>query len=234
MFLLVSKFVLPPVSSGANRSGATESRSIERIDFEESMRVSVRWTDGRTCSVDWAPIEVVPARELLTRLVELRLESDCYADHLILIVDLSASRHLLGVAQADLSPPQEETLPAVQTTARAIGLVDMTAQCTDLGESAHLLLVPASGLRRGLMPQREIPTRQNIFQNPLTVRELDVLSGLAEGLTYKEIATSRGISVNTVASYIKKIYSKLQVNSRSQAIYQAVQTNLINLTVKPS
>lgn len=52
----------------------------------------------------------------------------------------------------------------------------------------------------------------------LSPREQAVLSLLSQGLLYKEIAESLAISVPTVNTYIRRIYEKLHVRSRSQAI----------------
>lgn len=52
----------------------------------------------------------------------------------------------------------------------------------------------------------------------LTSRESEILSLLAEGLLYKEIASRLAISYATVNNHIRHIYEKLQVNSRSQAV----------------
>ena len=52
----------------------------------------------------------------------------------------------------------------------------------------------------------------------LTGREQQVLAMLAQGLLYKEIAAELALSYTTVNSHVKKIYKKLQVNSRSEAI----------------
>lgn len=52
----------------------------------------------------------------------------------------------------------------------------------------------------------------------LSPREQSVLSLLTKGYLYKEIADQLGISVPTVNTYIRRIYEKLQVHSRSQAI----------------
>jgi len=62
---------------------------------------------------------------------------------------------------------------------------------------------------------------------PLTNRELDVLRLIADGLKYDEIGKKLFISSNTVRTYIKGIYGKLDVNNRSQAIAQAHQNKLI-------
>lgn len=52
----------------------------------------------------------------------------------------------------------------------------------------------------------------------LSDREAQVLSGLAKGLLYKEIGIQLKISENTVRTYIKRIYEKLHVNSRTEAV----------------
>jgi DNA-binding NarL/FixJ family response regulator len=52
----------------------------------------------------------------------------------------------------------------------------------------------------------------------LSQREVDVLRGLAEGLLYKEIAAKLGISYSAVHKYQHKLYEKLRVSNRSEAI----------------
>jgi DNA-binding NarL/FixJ family response regulator len=52
----------------------------------------------------------------------------------------------------------------------------------------------------------------------LSPRERSVLDLLAQGYLYKEIAESLNLSVATVDTYVRRVYEKLQVNSRSQAI----------------
>jgi LuxR family transcriptional regulator, maltose regulon positive regulatory protein len=62
---------------------------------------------------------------------------------------------------------------------------------------------------------------------PLTGRELEVLRLIAAGLKYAEIAQRLFISLNTVRTYVKAIYGKLNVNSRAQAAAWAQQHRLI-------
>jgi LuxR family maltose regulon positive regulatory protein len=62
---------------------------------------------------------------------------------------------------------------------------------------------------------------------PLTDREMDVLRLMAEGLKYQEIAERLFITVNTVRFYVKEIYSKLNVNNRTQAIRTAHELKLL-------
>jgi DNA-binding NarL/FixJ family response regulator len=61
----------------------------------------------------------------------------------------------------------------------------------------------------------------------LSKRENEVLALLAQGYLYKEIADTIGISLQTVNTYIRRIYEKLHVHSRSQAV-----ARFTNLPVK--
>jgi DNA-binding NarL/FixJ family response regulator len=52
----------------------------------------------------------------------------------------------------------------------------------------------------------------------LSPREIDVLSQLSKGFTYKEIAFNLQISPGTLHSYISSVYTKLRVHSRTEAV----------------
>lgn len=53
---------------------------------------------------------------------------------------------------------------------------------------------------------------------PITNRERELLEHLSKGLLYKEIADLMGITTGTVKQHIHKIYEKLQVSNRTEAI----------------
>lgn len=59
--------------------------------------------------------------------------------------------------------------------------------------------------------------------NPLTEREIELLRLIAKGLSYDEVGRVLGLKYNTVTSYAKEIYRKLQVHSRSEAVFEARQ-----------
>ncbi len=61
----------------------------------------------------------------------------------------------------------------------------------------------------------------------LTAREQDVLRALVNGLSYKQVADSLGISLGTVRSHITAIYRKLQVHNVAEAVSRAVRQRLI-------
>lgn len=63
--------------------------------------------------------------------------------------------------------------------------------------------------------------------NPLSERETEILRLLAKGMSFNEIGNILAISPHTVTAHIKKIYRKLQVHSRGEAVYEAAQMGLI-------
>jgi DNA-binding NarL/FixJ family response regulator len=63
----------------------------------------------------------------------------------------------------------------------------------------------------------------------LTPKEVVILEHLAKGLSFKEVARLEDISHHTVGDHVKAIYRKLAVNSRSEAVFEAVQAGLIRL-----
>lgn len=63
----------------------------------------------------------------------------------------------------------------------------------------------------------------------LTPREIEVLRQLALGRSNKEIADALSISDETVKTHVGHVFSKLQVENRSQAIVQALKRGLVSL-----
>ncbi len=66
--------------------------------------------------------------------------------------------------------------------------------------------------------------------NELTSRELQVLQAAADGLSNKEIAGNLTISEKTVKNHIANIFSKLQVNDRTQAVVSALRKGLVSIS----
>lgn len=65
--------------------------------------------------------------------------------------------------------------------------------------------------------------------SPLTPREVEILSGVAQGFSNKEIGASLNISDQTVKNHITSILRKLAVNDRTQAVIYALRHGWISL-----
>lgn len=63
--------------------------------------------------------------------------------------------------------------------------------------------------------------------NELTERELEVLFFVSEGMSNKDIGERLFISTNTVRAHMRKIYEKLYVKNRTEAVYKANQLQII-------
>lgn len=69
--------------------------------------------------------------------------------------------------------------------------------------------------------------KPNVLDDPLTDREMEVLGQLAFGLKNKEIAEKLFISVGTIKTHVLKIYNKLDVRNRTEAITKAKDLGII-------
>ena len=79
-------------------------------------------------------------------------------------------------------------------------------------------------LLRDLAPTAAGPTPARLH---LTDRERDVLRGLVDGLSYKQVADRLGMSVHTVRGHIKSLYRKLQVQNVAEAVSKAIRERLV-------
>jgi len=61
----------------------------------------------------------------------------------------------------------------------------------------------------------------------LTEREHTVLQSLVKGLSYKQVATTLNISIDTVRTHIRAVYRKLQVHSVAEAVARAIREKLV-------
>ncbi|NOZ52424.1 MAG: response regulator transcription factor [Gammaproteobacteria bacterium] len=82
-------------------------------------------------------------------------------------------------------------------------------------------------LLRKLCPPTLVKPEWDDEQPKLSPRESEILTLLAKGLSYVEIACLLEISPHTVTATIKNIYRKLAVHSRGEAVYEASRMGLI-------
>lgn len=89
----------------------------------------------------------------------------------------------------------------------------------DLRSSIELALFKYEAEHQDIFPAKaKLETKLDVN---LTTREYEIYACLFKGMTYKEIAEANFISINTVKTFMKKIFTKLNVSSRHEA------TNLI-------
>lgn len=72
-------------------------------------------------------------------------------------------------------------------------------------------------------PSTAIETKPGI----LSPRETEVLTYIAKGFSFNEIADLLDMSAHTVTTHVKRIYQKLAVHSRGEAVYEATQMGLL-------
>ena len=73
------------------------------------------------------------------------------------------------------------------------------------------------------VPSTEVSARPSV----LSERETQILRLVAKGLNFKEVGGILAISPNTVITHVKRIYQKLAVHSRGEAVYEANQMGLL-------
>ena len=98
---------------------------------------------------------------------------------------------------------------------------ELLAAITAVG--AGLVALHPDALRRAPRPVRAEPDPGQ----PLTVREVEVLGMLAEGLVNKAIAARLGISTHTAKFHVASILSKLGAGSRTEAVTIGMRRGLV-------
>lgn len=75
--------------------------------------------------------------------------------------------------------------------------------------------------------EADLRAARNAHSDLLSPREQEVLSLIARGFSYSEIARLQGLSVHTVQSHIKNLYGKLSVHSKTEAVFEATRMGLL-------
>jgi len=122
----------------------------------------------------------------------------------------------------------QHVIPALEAGASGYLLKENSDQ--EVGTMIDLLLAGGSPIspviaRKLLKRFHHKPEQQ--LKKPLTNRELDVLTLMSKGFNYNETASMLNISYHTTVGYVKNIYKKLAVNSRSEAVYEASQLGIL-------
>ena len=91
-----------------------------------------------------------------------------------------------------------------------------------------------NALKSSLQKQQVETKFDSALLNLLTDREIEVLHSLTRGINYKQISKLLFISESTVKTHINNIFTKLNVNDRTQAVLYALHHGIDNLSKKPN
>ncbi len=104
--------------------------------------------------------------------------------------------------------------------AGAVSYISKRSELTTIKEA--VLTVHAGGAYMSPSTARRVveyfAPRKMAQDDPLTPRQLQIAQGLVDGLSYKMIADRLNISVETVRDHIKKVYKKLEINSKAELL----------------
>lgn len=127
---------------------------------------------------------------------------------------------------------QKKVLSVVRAGARGYVLKDFT----DPACVAAIRDIRAGGspispiIARQLLGQvKALTPAEPLGDIALSDREIEVLNLLKRGFSYAESGDVLGVSANTIGAHVRNIYRKLQVNSRSEAVFEAVQQGIIRV-----
>ena len=124
---------------------------------------------------------------------------------------------------------EHRVFEALEAGARAyIHKHDDSHKITDAIMSMMAGGAPISPIIARLMLQRfQKPVSGTSAAEQLTERQTRILKLVSQGFSSKEIAQKLGLSYHTVTTHIKNIYTKLQVNSRTEALHEANKLGLL-------
>ena len=88
-------------------------------------------------------------------------------------------------------------------------------------------LLPEITAVKTLQQQQDAPATAKPLEDPLSPRELEVLQLIAEGLSNQEIGEKLFLSLNTVKGHNRRIFAKLQVQRRTEAMALARELGLL-------
>lgn len=173
--------------------------------------------------------EASSAAEAVTRAAELRPD--------VVVMDcampgengLAATRAIVaqvpGAAVLMLSMHSEETLVQQAFEAGARGYILKNAVDLDLAAAIKAIAAGETLLDPALEKR---PKLQGERTRALSARELEVLQLICDGLPNKQIATTLGVSANTVAVHRANIMSALGVHNAAELVAYALQNGLVN------
>jgi DNA-binding NarL/FixJ family response regulator len=192
------------------------------------------------------PVLVVDDDPMVVELVRLSLSeaghSACCAGSGTEAMSVAA-REAIGAAVLDVNLPDRSGYEVCRELRRLYGpclpIVFVSGDRKEAYDRIGGLLLGADDYLVKPFDPRELVARLELLirrarathgERPLTPRELEVLTLLAEGLTQVEISDRLEITSKTVATHIERILGKLGVRSRAQAVAFAYRETLVSIS----
>jgi len=151
------------------------------------------------------------------------------------VVRFAASRHPdCDILVVSIFGDEANVLAALEAGARGYLLKgslqrDIVLDIRDIrnGGSPLSPIIARQVLKRLQAPSREPLATEAEADTTLTPRESEILNAISRGFSYAETAVMLGISVGTVHTFLKRIYRKLAVHSKTEAVFEANRLGLI-------
>jgi DNA-binding NarL/FixJ family response regulator len=219
---------MPAMTPG--HSTKSETRRIGVVDDDESCREAVRVA---LAGHGWQTVPFETAASAVNAARNGTLPS-------LVLMDMSLPGESAGRAIADILRAQPGTQPIVLSShqredfvfealrAGAVGYVlkqhalEHLAAALEIVESGGSPLSP--GIARRVLEAFRDP--KDRFE-PLSDRERDILIRFAAGKSYAETAEELAISIDTVRTHVRRMYAKLHVRSRPEAVLAALRRGLL-------
>jgi DNA-binding NarL/FixJ family response regulator len=161
--------------------------------------------------------------------------------HLPKVTGIEVARRMQSAACSTrilvLSAYDEDDYVFAAMDAGANGYLLKTAHGDEVIDAIHAISggdVVLQGAIAAKVIKGRVAERERLLPGPgLTDRELEVLRLAAAGLRNKEIAERLGVSLRTVEGHLSHMFSKLGVNSRTEAIVHAAATGWLVIQALP-
>jgi DNA-binding NarL/FixJ family response regulator len=131
-----------------------------------------------------------------------------------------------------LLPPAQDHVVRYLFALGAAGIALRTVDADELGVVVDAVRkggrYVATALHHALAGNVALPALDDRVDEVLTSREREVLVLLAEGRNNREIAAALSVTLATVKSHLVRIYAKLEVGNRNQALGRAVALGLLH------
>ena len=192
----------------------------------EGLRALINGSDGYFCpaacgSAEEA-LEVIPIHKPMVVLMDINLPGMNGIECVVCIKNAWPEIQVMMLTVFDNTDEIFKSL-----TAGATGYMLKKTPPAKLLEAISELVSggsPMSGeIARKVVQTFARPAIHKLPESNLTPREEEILTYLSKGFLYKEIASELFISIETVRSHIRKIYQKLQVRTRTEALLRCMK-----------